>query len=432
MPSIAAAHAHNVSASPNLQPTTLPTSATAQPIDSFQPSSARASSVPFLPSLDAPGAMGILRGFGVTPEKMIGGVVKATLRDVSDAQTKAMMTAHLQQMKLIDADGKWAHPKLAALAPVLLPENVSTRDMVKLVDAMVENAAENPYLSQVLASADRGDVSKLYKHVRREGAKEFPNVVAYAMVLQNLTKAMHEDYTVLEACQKVWIKGREGLDVAKLFGIFELVKLKSVEYPMNEFLRAHREGKVEPNMLRTMLSVNILEAMALDAKLGNWDNAAAGWALAKHRAGGAEDAATGAGPARFASDSDAIEFNMPLTKEWADLYSTWNMGFVSHYSYFPYVMAKLLIPEVSDYQDKPNEYIYDRALALYAHLHFSLFGRSGHGEVSVNSMNWATDELTDHFGEVNRASANDYDAKVNELSPSLMRRMVDGFKGLFS
>ena len=49
--------------------------------------------------------MGILRGFGVTPEKMIGGVVKATLRDVSDAQTKAMMTAHLQQMKLIDADG---------------------------------------------------------------------------------------------------------------------------------------------------------------------------------------------------------------------------------------------------------------------------------------------------------------------------------------
>ena len=181
-----------------------------------------------------------------------------------------------------------------------------------------------------------------------------------------------------------------------------------------------------------MLSVNILEAMALDAKLGNWDNAAAGWALAKHRAGGAEDAATGAGPARFAPDSDAIEFNMPLTKEWADLYSTWNMGFVSHYSYFPYVMAKLLIPEVSDYQDKPNEYIYDRALALYAHLHFSLFGRSGHGEVSVNSMNWATDELTDHFGEVNRASANDYDAKVNELSPSLMRRMVDGFKGLFS
>ena len=122
---------------------------------------------------------------------------------------------------------------------------------------------------------------------------------------------------------------------------------------------------------------------------------------------------------------------MPLSKEWADLYSTWNMGFVSHYSYFPYVMAKLLIPEVSDYQDKPNEYIYDRALALYAHLHFSLFGRS-EGGTNVDSFNWATDEFTDHFGEVNRASANDYDAKVNELSPSLMRRMVDGFKGLFS
>ena len=52
---------------------------------------------------------------------------------------------------------------------------------------------------------------------------------------------------------------------------------------------------------------------------------------------------------------------MPLTKEWADLYSTWNMGFVSHYSYFPYVMASLI--QVSDYQDKPSEYICDRALA---------------------------------------------------------------------
>ena len=156
-----------------------------------------------------------------------------------------MMTAHLA-MKLSTLR---CHPKLAALAPVLLPENVSTRDMVKLVDAMVENAAENPYLSQVLASADRGDVSKLYKHVRREGAKELPGAVAYAMVLQNLTKAMHEDHEVLDACQQVWLKGREGMDVAKLFGVFELVKLKSVEYPINQFLKAHREGEVDPNML---------------------------------------------------------------------------------------------------------------------------------------------------------------------------------------
>ena len=82
---------------------------------------------------------------------------------------------------------------------------------------------------------------------------------------------------------------------------------------------------------------------------------------------------------------------------------------------FPVRHGEAPHPEVSDYQDKPNEYIYDRALALYAHLHFSLFGRS-EGGTNVDSFNWATDELTDHFGEVNRASANDYDAKVNELA----------------
>ena len=395
---------------------------------SAQPQPQPAVNIPTLGALVAPS--GVHGPTLPAPEAAIAGVVKATLLGVSDAQTKAMMTAHLKQMKLMDAEGMWTHPRLAELATVLLPETLGTKDLHALVDAMAENAAENPYLRNVLLSAEKQDVLKLYKHVRREGAKELPGAVAYAMVLQNLTKAMHEDHRVLEACQEVWLKGREGMDIQKLFGLFELIKLKSVEYPINEFLKAHREGHVDPDMLRTMLSVNILEAMALDAKLGNWDNAAAGWALAKHRPGGSADPATGAGPARFAEGSDAIEFNMPLSKEWADLYSAWNLGFVSHYSYFPYVMAKLLIPEVSDYQDTPNDYIYDRALALYAHLHFSLFGRA-EGGVNVDSFDWATDELTDHFGEVNRASATDYDRKVNEVSPSLMRRMVDGFKGLF-
>jgi len=58
-----------------------------------------------------------------------------------------------------------------------------------------------------------------------------------------------------------------------------------------------------------------------------------------------------------------------LPRRWADLYTTWNLAFVSHYGDFPYLMTKLLIPQVNGYQDSPEEYIYNRLLALYCQLH---------------------------------------------------------------
>ena len=75
----------------------------------------------------------------------------------------------------------------------------------------------------------------------------------------------------------------------------------------------------------------------------------------------------------WTKDGKGFDYSMPLKREWADLYQTWNMAFCSQISDFPMVLPKLFIPEVADYQKEPGVYIYRRAIALYLHLNYGAF-----------------------------------------------------------
>ncbi|MGB5375846.1 MAG: hypothetical protein WBN15_18855 [Polyangiales bacterium] len=103
--------------------------------------------------------------------------------------------------------------------------------------------------------------------------------------------------------------------------------------------------------------MNIIEAMFEDVRLGHRDNAASAWPLVKDRPGSwAREAKTGEVAARWSDDGKAISLSFALPRRWADLYATWNLAFVSHYGDFPYLMTKLLIPQVNGYQNSPQEY----------------------------------------------------------------------------
>ncbi len=366
----------------------------------------------------------------LTPETMISKVVAATVSDKTAADVTTMMRAHFVQMKLMDEHGVWANEKLASIGDKLLPQTLDGQDLAKLADAMATNAAENPYLHQFLGQAEGPGFAKLYRLVAKEGGRILPDVMAYAMVQERLNVAMREDWRVLEACQSVWSKEVTNKDVREQFDLFELVKKVSVDYPIEQILEAHRTGEVPADFWRVVLPVNILEAAAMDLKLGNYDNAKVAWTLAVNPPGGSENLATGAGPARFAEDGQAIETHMPLTQEWVDLYHTWNMAFVSHYEHFPYVMAKLLIPNVADYQDAPEEYMYNRAMALYTHVNFALLGRLN-GGVSKDSMDWASEEVTANWGAVNNASRHAYKAELDRLDPSLLSQFKTAMRNFF-
>ncbi|MCX7337681.1 MAG: hypothetical protein NTX76_00120 [Alphaproteobacteria bacterium] len=347
-------------------------------------------------------------------EQKIANFINGTLQQMTNKDVCGRMAKHFRQMKLLDQQDKWA-PGLEGIAKKLFPENVTVSDFETLVDQMAVCAARNPYLHSVVEEVVNGNLGDLYSKAEQEGKEILPDVVAYAMVLNNLTVAMRNDIAILKICSDIWIEERSKIDIfSSTFGLFEWIKFFTIEKSIDSF-RAVKNTKLAPNYGKCGIPINILEATLTDIFNGNFNNAYAGCVLAKNSLGGKENEVTGAGPATFSEDRRAISIHMPFEKKWADLYAVWNLGFVSRYEAFPYVMVKLLIPQVSDYEKAPGEYIYNRTLALYATLNFMCFGDPEiKCDVHLKSFNWKQQELTDIFGKINVESAKEYQAEVDK------------------
>jgi hypothetical protein len=366
------------------------------------------------------------------PEKLAADFIKSTIKGKSAIDLQDMMEEYLITMRLLKEDGAWAHPKLAEVGATLFPEDLTLEDFNGLIDTMAENAGENPYVHAFLSAAHEQGFPELYAKLKKEGSEFMPGFVAYAMVLQQLTVASRDDFEVAKACEEVWRKNREtyGSPLANI-GFSGAVKYHSVEFPVSRMTAALDKGEIDPDFGSFILPLNIIEAAIYDIVNGNFDNAKAGWIAATHRPGGTPNEATGAGATMLTEDGNGISVNMPLPKEWADLYHAWNMAFVSQFAQFPYSVVKLLIPRVSDYQDEPSEYIHARALTLYAHLNFILFRAGGDGVGAEGAFDWSTPEMSRLFGAVNLERAEKYAAEVDRLNPSLSTRVKNAIKNFF-
>ena len=148
-----------------------------------------------------------------------------------------------------------------------------------------------------------------------------------------------------------------------------------------------------------------MEAVQEDEGHGLVDNAETGEILAKYVQTTEHDNRTDSGPCQFSSNFQFVECAQPLPLKWADLYSTWNLAFVSNFQDFVYFLPKLLIPSVSGYQNNPTSYIWSRALALYTYIHWyinwNLFN-------DFDRIQWKQDSITQHWGSANKISKNDY------------------------
>lgn len=170
---------------------------------------------------------------------------------------------------------------------------------------------------------------------------------------------------------------------------------------------------------RHYLNFNILEATIADLFLGNSDNAGAGMTLIQHPVGGKTDSRTKAGAATVGETRGypVIELRPDLPKEWADLYTVWNLAFCSNASTFPILAAKLLIPSVHDHDSNSEGYMYHRAIALYLHFQFQIFRKIDETEPSVVSE-WNFPEITRTMGQANAVSAQAYDELVKSKKTS--------------
>ena len=342
--------------------------------------------------------------------------IKEMIAGLRHDRISELIRQHLLQFRLIDSTGRWQAEELAALGDWLLGEDLDTDDALELVDEAARCAGTNAYLTEFLDRAKGEAFDRLYEKVQLEGAMVLPSVVTYALLLERLTQAMRNDWRLLRACREIWMRARDAEGMNSYLTIFERTKVFSIDVAINRVLDFHESGTVDPEFTRVLLSVNIIEAMLEDLRLGNRANAASAWTLVKDRPGSWDrPPKKRAVAARWSEDRKAIVLSFALPRRWADLYATWNLAFVSHYGDFPYLMAKLLIPQVNGYQDHPEEYIYNRLLALYSQLHYTGFGRVDLARQGRDAIDWHDEALTKLWSSVNRESAKKYSEAVEQI-----------------
>ena len=350
----------------------------------------------------------------------VANVVKA-----AGAKSSALdaLTWAYRSLRLLDEKGAF---RVAALdgKGLLAPVEVDA-----FVDHIVACASKNQYLNGVMRAFAKSGYA--FQGADRDAV--IAKVIGYAVALARLTKLMRDDWRVVAAVQAHWAQYKKGMRHLKVLNLFEKAKFLTVEYMITQLLRNHREHKIPADSGRATLPLNIMEAVLEDTRLRNLDNARVGITLALAKPGEEKlNKRTGAGPTTFSDDGKAIAYRMPLSKRWDDLYTVWNLAFVSHYGRFPYLFAKLLTPQVLCYEEDPHGYIYNRGLALYMHLHQATFERMDRAAAKANGkpfpeeLAWADPALTKLFSATNVASSRDYDQALQQAEPSLARALRIG------
>jgi len=179
-------------------------------------------------------------------------------------------------------------------------------------------------------------------------------------------------------------------DLWKKAGLFEAVKAVTIDGSMKHFhqMRLNRTGKLIPlDVVKRQfgLSLNIMEATFTDLASGGWANMVVGLKLALNPA---KDL-------RFTEDGLGLEY--VVSKNWAALYETWNLAFITgNLKNLHILYPKLLIPAVLGAE--PNAYVFHRALALSLSIQFFLL-RTLSGKPDLELPNHK--ELSDLWGKIN-------------------------------
>jgi hypothetical protein len=328
-----------------------------------------------------------------------------------------LMAGHYQTMHLLNADGSWVSPLLADEAGALLPGSVTAGDCQRFLRRILDLALQNPFLAEFLDAARNEHFPLLEHRLQTEGDRIIPDALAFAMSLERLTKACHENYLVLEACRTGIRKALRQTGAFRRLPLFYKIKAQSVDPVVWSLICAHKRPpeKLGAGSGSCLLQVNILEAALSDLLRHHVDNAKAGWILAMHKPGRRKvDPLTGAGPNFWSADGKTLCLRPPFPKMWADLYQVWNMAFLSDCQDFPYVISKLLIPQVAGYAEHPPSYMNPRVIALYLYLAWFTFSHAERLNRRKPQIQWNDPSLTRFWGKITRRNAIHYEDLVDQ------------------
>lgn len=328
-----------------------------------------------------------------------------------DAQ--AELLRHWQLLDIITSDGQ-----LNPLIPELLPyvdKLTQPEDPASYIDRAVACLSKNPYLNKVVSQIKTIDPFK-----GDDLQYLLFSATTYGMALDAFATIARDDYRVMKGTLRHWNTLKLNPDYYKLMTPFGEAKYDTVFVCLSKWLVAYEAGFIVHNNGAMTIPLNILEAILNDIKLGFTENAQAGAVLKQNNPGHLlSNDDTGAGPTSLDQDpnnwySKAISYHFPLSQNWDDLYSVWNMAFVSHYVEWPFFIAKLATPAVSCYQERPNEYLTFRGLDLWMHVNW--YNRLKLKPGYYGNIDWVVSNFTKEFGKINAESAKDYQSKVETAS----------------
>ncbi len=361
-----------------------------------------------------------------SPEQRIAAYVKRTIQDWSAEGAVKLMKGHYARLGMIDQQDRWAAPELEAISDILLPQDLDREKIYAFIDIMANNVATNGYLHGFLLEAQDQEFPVFMAKMEADKQRVLPDMIAYAVVLDRLTKAMRDDYTLISTCEACYKRARNEVNIWKHMDAFQFAKLFSIEYPANKFVEFHQSGKIPTDFGRNLAPLNVAEACLEDVKKDHVGNARAGWSLIVNRPGdNADNYKTGAGPTHWSEDGKAVEFAPPLALQWDDLYITWNLAFMAQRNYGPYSLMKLLMPQLSSYRDHPQEFMYNRVISLYTHINWAFIRQAEDAKSGRPAEEWADEKLLALWGRFNRDSAHNYDDALVAADPTWINWLND-------
>jgi hypothetical protein len=364
----------------------------------------------FLIGSNAFGGTAVLSSISHLPERKIANYFSEIVETafLKPETARNLMSSHYEYLKLRSADGVWVSPALQRMCDTLLPVTVTQSDFQILLDNMADAAGQNPYLNnvfEVLTDEKKFGIQDSFKMKIETAA---PDLLTYAMVLNNMTKAMVANPDILASVNAEFDK--HVIEQAAM-GWAHKVKYYSVRAAIQNSLAVHKSRDVPGDFSSFLLPLNIAEASVLDLFYGKSGNSKAGLSLIKHGPSNCVDPVSGARPACFNKDQTAIALNMPFSEDWANLYAAWNLGFVASLSSFPYHAIKLLIPAVNAFHEEPGLYMYNRVCALYVHAHYLAMRQFK--DPKFSEVDYSDTTIAKIFSAVNYTNATLYEANFD-------------------
>jgi len=341
--------------------------------------------------------------------------ILSCLEPYDESEMTKRIAGHYQTLHLLDSEGNWASPLLESRSKELLPDAVTFSECTGFIRQMMELSLRNPFFASFLERAATMRFPILEEKFRSEGSTVIPGALAFAMTLDRLTRICGDDFRILEVCHNITMTALRNTGALRQVPFFYRIKMRTVASSVTFVIQAQRKSheKLKHNCGSRWLRLNILEAVFSDLLMGFFDNAKAGWVLAAHKTGRKKrDPRTEAGPCVWSADGKTVCLGQPFVKSWDDLYQTWNMAFLSKMDDLPFIISKLLIPEVSGYSDHHGSYMYKRLIALYLYIVWLFFDRSQQLTRHLQPMNWYDPVLTRFWGKCAREAARKYALSV--------------------